>query len=303
LTLGGDNRSGTVSESSKTKRRTIVIGFDGSDESRDALELGGRLARLEDARVVVATCLAHSPAGIGEEAFERRLAEDSKPLFAEAEAALRGVDVSTLALGTRSPAQALNDVAEAERAEAIVVGSTHRGAIGRILPGSVGERLLDGASCSVVVAPRGFARGEHFGLGVIGVAYDATEESKIALAEGKRLALDLGGTLRLIRAVPPSGEAGDEEPASRDDDRRRLEQEAAAVGEGVDVEAVLADGDPAAALADQAIELDLLVIGSRGYGPLRRTLLGGVSAAVMRTAPCPVWVTPRGVDRISLSSA
>jgi nucleotide-binding universal stress UspA family protein len=294
-----------VSEASKTMRRTIVIGFDGSEESRDALELGGRLARLEGARVIVAACLAHSPTETGEEAFERRLAEDTKPLFAEAEAALQGIDASTVALGTRSPAQALNDVAEAERAEAIVLGSTHRGALGRILPGSVGERVLDGAPCSVVVAPRGFARGEHFGLGVIGVAYDATEESKIALAEGKRLALDLGGTLRLIRAVPPasSGNAGEEDLASREDDRRRLEQEAAAVGEGVEVEAVLADGDPAPALADQAIELDLLVIGSRSHGPLRRTLLGGVSAEVMRTAPCPVWVTPRGVGRVSLSSA
>jgi nucleotide-binding universal stress UspA family protein len=272
-----------------------VIGFDGSAESRDALELGARLARLEDARVVVVACFAHSPTELGDEAFERRLTEDSGPLFAEAERALEGIDVSTLALGADSPAQALNDVAEAERAEAIVLGSTHRGAVGRIMPGSVGERLLDGAPCSVVVAPRGFARGEHFGLGVIGVAYDGSEESKIALDEGTRLAANLGGTLRLIQA--------ERDETSRDDARRALEREAASIGEGRNVETALVDGGAAAALADQGIELDLLVIGSRGYGPLRRTLLGGVSAEVMRTAPCPVWVTPRGVDRASLSSA
>ena len=40
--------------------------------------------------------------------------------------------------------------------------------------------------------------------------------------------------------------------------------------------------------------LDLLVIGSRGYGPVRRTLLGGVSAEVTRTSACPVLVVPRG---------
>ncbi len=276
-------------------RRTIVIGFDGSEESRDALELGARLARLEDARVVVVACFAYSPAEIGEEAFESRLAEDSGPLFTEARQTLEGVDLSTLALGAESPAKALHDVAEAERAEAIVLGSTHRGALGRIMPGSVGERLLDGAPCSVVVAPRGFARGEHFGLGVIGVAYDGSEESRIALAQGARLAASLDGTLRLIRA--------EQDDASRDDARRSVEQKAASIGEGADVEAVLVDGGAAAALADQGIELDLLVIGSRGYGPLRRTLLGGVSAEVMRTAPCPVWVTPRGLDRASLSSA
>jgi nucleotide-binding universal stress UspA family protein len=282
-------------------RRTIVIGFDGSEESRDALELGGRLAHLEDARAIVVACFAHSPTEIGEEAFESRLAEDSEPLFAEARRTLHGIDVSTLALGTRSAAQALHDVAEAEQAEAIVLGSTHRGAVGRIMPGSVGERLLDGAPCSVVVAPRGFARGQHFGFGVIGVAYDGTEESKIALDEGRRLAVGIGGTLRLIRAAIPASSAkrGEQVLAAREDDRRRLEQEAASVADSVDVEAVLVDGGPAAALADQGIELDLLVIGSRGYGPLRRTLLGGVSGEVMRTAPCPVWVTPRGTTDTS----
>ena len=58
-------------------------------------------------------------------------------------------------------------------------------------------------------------------------------------------------------------------------------------------ETKLAEGDPAAVLADQGVELDLLVLGSRGYGPVRATLLGAVSAEVMRTAPCPVVVTPR----------
>ena len=58
------------------------------------------------------------------------------------------------------------------------------------------------------------------------------------------------------------------------------------------VEAVIEEGDPAAVLARNGVDLDLLVIGSRGYGPVRRTLLGGVSAEVVRTAPCPVSSCP-----------
>jgi nucleotide-binding universal stress UspA family protein len=283
-----------------TMHRTIVIGFDGSEESRDALELGGRLARAGGARAIAVTCFAHSRTGIGEEGFESRLAEESRPLLAEARRALDGVELSTVALGAESPHRALHDIAEAERAEAIVIGSTHRGTVGRIMPGSVGERLLAGAPCSVVVAPRGFARGEHFGFGVIGVAYDGSEEAGIALEQAGRLAAGLDARLRLITAVEPGSSAGGERAHA--DDRRRLERAAGSTAEGVEVETAVVEGGAAAALADQGVELDLLVIGSRGRGPLRRTLLGGVSAEVMRTAPCPVWVTPRGLGRAALGS-
>jgi nucleotide-binding universal stress UspA family protein len=40
--------------------------------------------------------------------------------------------------------------------------------------------------------------------------------------------------------------------------------------------------------------VDLLVCGSRGYGPVRRVLLGTVSAALVRQASLPVLVVPRG---------
>ncbi len=39
--------------------------------------------------------------------------------------------------------------------------------------------------------------------------------------------------------------------------------------------------------------IDLLVLGSRGYGPVMRVLLGSVSGHVFRHAPCPLLVTRR----------
>jgi nucleotide-binding universal stress UspA family protein len=38
---------------------------------------------------------------------------------------------------------------------------------------------------------------------------------------------------------------------------------------------------------------DLLLVGSRSYGPLGRTLLGSVSSTLIHEAPCPVLVVPR----------
>jgi nucleotide-binding universal stress UspA family protein len=49
-------------------------------------------------------------------------------------------------------------------------------------------------------------------------------------------------------------------------------------------------------LADQAADADLLVTGSRGYGPLRRVLIGSVSTPLMHSAPCPVMVVPRTAE-------
>jgi nucleotide-binding universal stress UspA family protein len=44
------------------------------------------------------------------------------------------------------------------------------------------------------------------------------------------------------------------------------------------------------------VELDLLVTGSRGYGPVRAVVLGGVTGRLVREAACPLVIVPRGVE-------
>jgi nucleotide-binding universal stress UspA family protein len=278
----------------------FVVGFDGSDEARDALQLGRALARAEDAELVVGVAISYAPLPIEAEGYDRALAEHYDELFDEVDRELAGAQFERRELNDESPACALGQLAEDEGANLIVIGSTHRGTLGRVYPGSVGERLLNGAPCAVAIAPRGFARREHFGLGVVGLAYDGTPESKLALTEAERLAGELGASLKLIAVVPdvpviPS-RIGHTSAGYADALRRHfrgvLDRAASALPSATVAETVLDEGDPAAALAARGVELDLLVIGSRGYGPLRRVLLGGVSAEVMRTAPCPVIVVP-----------
>ena len=45
-----------------------------------------------------------------------------------------------------------------------------------------------------------------------------------------------------------------------------------------------------------------MVVGSRGYGPARAVLLGGVSHVLVRDAGCPVLVLPRGGRHEALDS-
>ena len=56
----------------------------------------------------------------------------------------------------------------------------------------------------------------------------------------------------------------------------------------------LLEGPVVDALADlRPDDADLLVCGSRGYGPARRVLLGGVSSRLLKHARLPVIVVPR----------
>ncbi len=268
---------------------TIVIGFDGSSESRDALHLGSAMGHATDANLIVATAsnprvhLGGSEAEVFAGIFNRAREELPHREFAMRELRDAG------AVG------GLKDLAAREGAELIVIGSTHRGQLGRVVPGSVGERLLSGAPCPVAVAPRGYADTEHFGLGLIGVAVDGSHESHIALQYATALAKRLDSMLRVVTIVPSTEPDADSSFRTVMEDRGRDVREAALdeLPPWVEVESALEEGDPARALARHGVDLDLLVVGSRGYGPVRRSLLGGVSADVMRTAPCPVVAVPR----------
>ena len=56
-------------------------------------------------------------------------------------------------------------------------------------------------------------------------------------------------------------------------------------------------GDPATELARGVRVSDLLVVGSRGYGPVGAVLLGEVSGRLVEAAMCPVLIVPNGVAR------
>ncbi|HEX3333297.1 MAG TPA: universal stress protein [Acidimicrobiales bacterium] len=64
-----------------------------------------------------------------------------------------------------------------------------------------------------------------------------------------------------------------------------------ATGKGV--ETVVIDGDPGPALCSYAsdVDADVVIVGSRGRGGIKRAFLGSVSDYVVRNAPCPVVVT------------
>jgi nucleotide-binding universal stress UspA family protein len=289
--------------------RKIIVGYDGRDPALDAVALGRVLAETTGAGLSLLIALPYDASLIGDR-YEQALEEDSERLLARARPLLDGIRFETRVYGGESAPRLLNDIAESARAELLVLGSTHRGPMGRLLPGSVAERLLAGSPCAVALAPRGFADRGQQRIHAIGVGYDGSEEARGALAVARDVARSTGARLELYGIVEPPGLAspeaawmaasllGGDGPALETGWEREIEHALsdalAELPEGVPATTQVVTGDPAEVLIERSGDDDLLLVGSRRYGPVRRVLLGDVSGKVMRSASCPVIVVPRG---------
>jgi nucleotide-binding universal stress UspA family protein/rhodanese-related sulfurtransferase len=136
----------------------------------------------------------------------------------------------------------------------------------------------------VALAPRGYQR-PLAGLRSIGVAFDGSAQSRVALVWAAGAAAQIGSPLRVIAVVVP-----DAPP----DMREALSAAVADLPYDLPVELETPSGDPTLELRAAAGRgMDLLVAGSRGYGPFRGVLAGSVSAALARNCAAPVVVVPR----------
>ena len=130
-------------------------------------------------------------------------------LSARAREALRVSDVALTTVLASSPARGLHDLATERHPRMIVLGSTHHGAAGRVSPGSVAQRLLNGAPCPIAIAPAGL-RDREPEIATIGVAFDGSHESRHALGAAVELARAVDARIDLIGAVHvPHGAIGE----------------------------------------------------------------------------------------------
>ncbi|MQA75248.1 MAG: hypothetical protein GEU88_13045 [Solirubrobacterales bacterium] len=291
----------------------IIIGYGETRQSEDALALGQLMAGVLAARPVVATVLPWPRDLMSPADLERALEVETRERLATVRDRLASLGAETRALADRSPARALYELAEEAHASLIVLGSTHRGPIGRVLPGTVGDSLLREAPCAVAVAPRGFAERSERDLLRVAVAFDGSSEARAALETGMRLAGRLHGSLAVLTVAEPPHygyaaaystlTAGELHDFERERRQRTLDSAVSSLPEALPAEGRLMVGNPGPTIAEASGDFDLLGIGSRGYGPVRRTILGGVSAAVIRSAACPVLVLPRaaGLDPLGLA--
>ena len=234
--------------------RKILVGYDDSDQAKDALALGKQLADATGAELVVAGVFVVRPMWHG--GIDPTIRDEEVIFARKLEAAANSVDAAAEPVPSTSPARGLHEIAEETNADLIVVGSTHRGRIGRVVAGTVGVALLHGAPCAVAIAPRGYRERAHE-IRAIAVGFDGSAESGLALMAASELAAATGAKLKLISVAEPpvigTGKGGTGgwhalKDAIEGQTRDQLAEARETVPDGIEVEATLISGDPVEAL-------------------------------------------------------
>jgi nucleotide-binding universal stress UspA family protein len=284
-----------MSEATAKLFRRIVVAYDGSTSAEDALCLALRLREPSDGRVMLACVVPsrswHLP---GRASTCESATAEAEAMLAEARTKIQaGVPVVIRAPAAASPARGVTEVAETEHADLIVIGSAKGAADGRIGLARTAGRLLAGAPCAVAVAPPGLRESGPFHH--VGVALDGSAEAAAALQAAYVVARQSGSAVSLFSALDETIDPSpDDALHARLAIQERLDSAADSAPAGVNPRTVLlhgAAGREIAGACDGVV--DLLITGSRSYGPVQRALLGSVSEELIARARHPVLVIPR----------
>jgi nucleotide-binding universal stress UspA family protein len=288
--------------------KTVLAGVDGSAQSIDAMALAMVLAPHLGARARAAYVhpLGESERAVSDPLYRNALDELASFVRVHMREPGAPLDARTLSvIEERFPARGLADEARRRGSPLVAVGASHRSQLGRALFGGTAERLMTGSPCPVAVAPKGYAN-HVTRLGTIGCAFDGSAEARAALVWAKALAGAARCDLRILTVHKPQPAAvpayhglpmvATDEAAQRELRRRLVVAIREVEADGVSVEGLMLEGRPASLLQEHSAELDLLVAGSRGYGPSRAVLVGSVSRALVRNPSCPVVIMPRNGD-------
>ncbi len=272
--------------------KNVLVGVDGSANGRDAIALASQLVD-PDGKITLAhvhrgdldplKAVAPGLLKSEREASSELLHQERTATGVEAE--LRDVIASSVGAG-------LHAQAELQSADLLVVGSCRHGALGRAVLGDNARAALNGAPCAVAIAASGYR--DHGDPARIGVAYDGTAESEAALRAAREVAEATGALIQLreVAFLPVAYTglyaAGFDSNIERviDDTEKRLREIPAVTCKAV-------YGPIEIELEAFSNEVDLLAVGSRGYGPLKRLMLGSTANHLARHAGCSLLVLPR----------
>jgi len=274
--------------------KNVLVGVDGRPSGRDAIVLASRLID-PDGKLTLAhvhggelrPSHAISPGLVREE----RAASDE---LLERERAAADVSAELVNIVAVNAGGGLHMQAEEQNAELLVVGSCSRSALGRAMLGDDTRAALNGAPCAVAIAAHGYAQ-QAAAIARIGVAYNGSQESRAALAVARELAAQTNASLhaRQVVSITSYAYTGIVVPNLVDTVEEAVKEANDELNKLPDVEGQAVYGLTGEELAAFGDEVDILLVGSRSYGPLRRLVLGSTSDYLERHARCSLVVLPR----------
>ena len=286
---------------STTKQHGIIAGVDGSAASNAAVSWAAREAAMRDVPLTLVHMLntivptfpqIPLPSGVAlwQEDDGRQVLEQAVKIAQDAVKPDRQIAI-TSELKTSPPVPTLVDLSE--EAEMIVVGSNGRGAVNRVVVGSVSSGVVHSAKCPVAVlrdeAPQ-LADPERAPV-LLGV--DCSPASELAVAVAFEEASCRGVRLTALHAW---GDVAAFERAWQDwesEAQRVLAEYLAGWQErypDVEVDRVVTYAHPSRGLIEESESAQLVVVGSHGRGKFSAMLLGSVSNAVVHAVRTPVIV-------------
>lgn len=275
----------------------VIVGVDGRQGGRDAAALAGLLASPGARRslVFVTDARINQAPGLTLEFA----ADEELPELLALERRLCGGDLLIRRVPGPSVGAGLTDAAVG--ADLVVVGASSRHGIISLLSGDDVRSVLHDTPCAVAVAPAEYARSSH-PLRRVGVAFDGSAQSEVALAHAGLMAEEHGAELAIRHVVEPSYHyygawaAATLPPADPESELAAARTRLTEV-DGFEIEHLYG---PMRESTDMLTAgLDLLVCGSRRYGAIHRLAVGSTSQQLARHGHIPLVIAP-AVDSVAV---
>lgn len=292
----------------------IVVGVAPDETGEDAVALGAVLARLTDARLVLA--YVHPPTidfpsmGHVDAEWAAFLQERSEATLSAAAATLARewsiTEVDTAVEGRASVGHGLRDIAEATEASMIVLGPGSHGHDGHVGLGSVAHSILHGGPTAVALAPEGYRETAPDQIRRLVVGFQDTPESSVAVDSALAIAAPHGAAVHLLTVVVRMTRIVGSR-LGRDPERMVMEtlveREREAQARYVDrsggrLSGSVVQGDTAGRAMSRFDwqESDVFVAASSSMGAVSKVFMGDLTHKLIRTCTVPAVVLPRGFD-------
>ena len=279
------------------KYRKILVAFDGSESSKNALRQAFKLANEEKCWITVTSVVPPYEGDIDLTGVKDIIASLRRPCEDALREAEKIAETERALIKTVCEEgevyERIVDLADAENCDIIVMGRRGRHHLERILVGSVTARVIGHSQRDVLVVPKD----TQVGWKKIVFATDGSKYSAVAIDKAIAFAQSYGGELIVVSVVDVPAEFYAEAPKAAEDMIHKAKEYVAevkkkALAAGVKAETYVGEAEAYEAITNLAKDrsANMIIIGSHGRTGLRRLLMGSVAEKVIGLAPCPVLV-------------